>query len=51
MMLYDGTNGIVTPKTIDTGVLLITKDHPEGVLRSMPLAAAGDGRCTPRSHN
>jgi ribose transport system substrate-binding protein len=33
MMLYDGTNGIVTPKTIDTGVLLITKDHPEGVLR------------------
>ncbi len=33
MMLYDATNGIVTPKTIDTGILLITKDHPEGVLR------------------
>ena len=32
-MLYDGANGIVTPKTVDTGVLLITKDHPEGVLR------------------
>jgi ribose transport system substrate-binding protein len=33
MMLYDGANGIVTPKTVDTGILLITKDHPEGVLR------------------
>jgi ribose transport system substrate-binding protein len=32
-MLYDGANGIVTPKTVDTGVLLITKDHPEGLLR------------------
>jgi len=32
-MLYDGANGIVTPKTVDTGVLLITKDHPEGILR------------------
>jgi len=32
-MLYDGANGIVTPKLVDTGVLLITKDHPEGLLR------------------
>ena len=32
-MLYDGANGIVTPKLVDTGVLLITKDHPEGILR------------------
>jgi hypothetical protein len=32
-MLYDGANGIVTPKLVDTGALLITKDHPEGILR------------------
>jgi ribose transport system substrate-binding protein len=32
-MLYDGVNGIVTPKLVDTGVLLITKEHPEGLLR------------------
>jgi ribose transport system substrate-binding protein len=32
-MLYHGANGIVTPKTVDTGILLITKGHPEGVLR------------------
>ncbi len=33
MMLYDAANGIVTPKTIDTGILVITKDNLEGELR------------------
>ncbi|SFB77877.1 substrate-binding domain-containing protein [Tropicimonas isoalkanivorans] len=33
MMLYDGANGIVTPKTVDTGILLISKDNLEGELR------------------
>jgi len=33
MMLYDGTNGIVTPKTIDTGILVLTKDNLKGELR------------------
>ncbi len=33
IMLYDGTNGIVTPKTIDTGILVLTKDNLQGELR------------------
>ncbi len=33
MMLYDAANGIVTPKTIDTGILVITKDNLQGELR------------------
>ncbi len=33
MMLYDATNGIVTPKTIDTGILFITPDNLKGELR------------------
>lgn len=33
LMLYDGANGIVTPKTVDTGILLIKKGNPEGELR------------------
>lgn len=33
MMLYDGANGIVTPKTVDTGILLIKQDNLEGELR------------------
>lgn len=33
MMLYDAANGIVTPKTIDTGILFITDDNLDGELR------------------
>lgn len=33
MMLYDGTNGIVTPKTIDTGILVLSRDDLKGELR------------------
>ena len=33
MMLYDAANGIVTPKTVDTGILFITPDNLEGELR------------------
>jgi len=33
MMLCDAANGIVTPKTIDTGILFVTADNLEGELR------------------
>ncbi len=33
MMLFDTANGIVTPKTIDTGILFVTADNLEGELR------------------
>ncbi len=33
MMLHDAANGIVTPKTIDTGILFVTADDLEGELR------------------
>ncbi len=33
MMLYHAANGIVTPKTIDTGILFVTAENPAGELR------------------
>ncbi len=32
MMLHDAANGIVRPKMVDTGILFITPENPEGEL-------------------